>query len=555
MSRAKSLGIDAFALNIGVDSYTDEQLGYAYDSASKNGMKVFISFDFNWFSTSQASEIGAKIAQYGSKDAQLKIGDQVFVSSFSGDGLDIDAVRSSAGMPIFFAPNFQASNVASVDAALNWIAWPNNGNNKAPTASSNITVEDGDNAYTSALAGKPYIAPASPWFSTHYGPEVSYSKNWVFPADLLWYNRWTDILNLAPQYVEIITWNDYGESHYIGPLSSPHVDDGGSKWVNDMPHDGWLEMAKPFIAAYKAGSTSVGDYISDDQLIYWYRPSLKSASCDATDNTAKPANVDTGNYFQGIPNGADEVADSVFVVALLTAAATVEVTSGSNRKSFNAQAGASAFAVDMGTGQQSFSLTRGGKTVLSGTSLKDISSGCICGIYNFNAYVGTLPAGPSDPLQSPDGFKNFEDGLAQGICEPAPSLGTAPEAATGTPAVTSSPSPESQTRTSQASGPSSKASITASGPSIATPVLPIATASTGTTTTQPDGSTTITASGPSIATPVPPIATASTAATTQPDGSPTITALSQLYPTNCLQATQIWAGPVGADPPARCDGS
>ena len=75
---------------------------------------------------------------------------------------------------------------------------------------------------------------ASPWFSTHYGPEVSYSKNWIFPADLLWYNRWAEILDLAPQYVEIITWNDYGESHYIGPLSSPHVDDGGSKWVNDM---------------------------------------------------------------------------------------------------------------------------------------------------------------------------------------------------------------------------------------------------------------------------------------------------------------------------------
>jgi len=78
------------------------------------------------------------------------------------------------------------------------------------------------------------IAAVSAWFSTHYGSEVTYSKNWVFPSDLLWYNRWMDILTLAPQYVEIITWNDYGESHYIGPLSSPHYDDGNSKWVNDM---------------------------------------------------------------------------------------------------------------------------------------------------------------------------------------------------------------------------------------------------------------------------------------------------------------------------------
>ena len=29
-----------------------------------------------------------------------------------------------------------------------------------------------------------------------------------------------------------------GESHYIGPLSSKHNDDGNSKWTNDMcdPH-------------------------------------------------------------------------------------------------------------------------------------------------------------------------------------------------------------------------------------------------------------------------------------------------------------------------------
>lgn len=31
-----------------VDPYTDTQLGYAYQSAANNDMKVFISFDFNW---------------------------------------------------------------------------------------------------------------------------------------------------------------------------------------------------------------------------------------------------------------------------------------------------------------------------------------------------------------------------------------------------------------------------------------------------------------------------------------------------------------------------
>ena len=236
MQRAKTLGIDAFALNIGVDSYTDTQLGYAYQSAANNGMKVFISFDFNWWTTSQASDIGNKIKQYASLPAQLMYDNKVFVSSFDGDGLDVATMRSASGLDIFFAPNYHPGqgNFADIDGALNWIAWPNNGNNKAPTPGANVTVEQGDGSYAAALDGKPYMAPVSAWFSTHYGPEVSYSKNWVFPGDLLWWNRWNEILTMKPQFLEIITWNDYGESHYIGSLSSKHTDDGASKWVNDM---------------------------------------------------------------------------------------------------------------------------------------------------------------------------------------------------------------------------------------------------------------------------------------------------------------------------------
>lgn len=111
--------------------------------------------------------------------------------------------------------------IAVIDGALNWMAWPNDGNNKAPKPGANVTVQAGDKAYIDALGGKAYIAPVSPWFFTHFGPEVPYSKNWVFPGDTLWYDRWQEILKLQPEYLEIITWNDYGESHYIGRLDSP----------------------------------------------------------------------------------------------------------------------------------------------------------------------------------------------------------------------------------------------------------------------------------------------------------------------------------------------
>ena len=125
MKRAKAYGIDAFALNIGVDSYTDTQLGYAYESANNNGMKVFISFDFNWYSPSSgAAAVGAKIAQYASKPAQLIVDNKVFASSFAGDELDVATMRSAAGADVFFAPNFhpeQGTATTDIDGALNWM--------------------------------------------------------------------------------------------------------------------------------------------------------------------------------------------------------------------------------------------------------------------------------------------------------------------------------------------------------------------------------------------------------------------------------------------------
>lgn len=170
MVQAKELGIDAFALNIGTDSFTDDQLSYAYESAANNDMKVFISFDFNWFSpTSDAAKVGAMIAKYSQEPGQLLVDGKAFVSSFSGDGLDVSTVKSAAGVDVFFAPNFSPNETPdpdSIDGALNWMGWNTNGDNKAPTRGATVTVVDGDDTYRSWLSQKSYIAPISPWFST-----------------------------------------------------------------------------------------------------------------------------------------------------------------------------------------------------------------------------------------------------------------------------------------------------------------------------------------------------------------------------------------------------
>lgn len=204
-----------------------------------------------------------------------------------------------------------------------------------------------------------------------------------------------------------------------------------------MPHNGWRAMAAPFIAAFKARAASPAAYITSDQLVYWYRPTPQSLDCDATDTTTTTttvaANNASGNYFAGRPDGSATLADAVFVVAMLTAPGVVTVQSGTNtsaQQAFSAPAGVSAFRVDMHVGPQRFWLARDGATVLAARSLRDVADVCPCGIYNFNAYVGTVPPeeeegkeGELDGLLA-DGLASLTVGLLVTTCVATPSLGT-----------------------------------------------------------------------------------------------------------------------------------
>jgi hypothetical protein len=98
----------------------------------------------------------------------------------------------------------------------------------------------------------------------------------------------------------------------------------------------------------------------------------------------------------------------------------VTISSGSNTNTFDAPAGVSLHKLPLGTGSQKFGLVRGDTEVFSEMSLRDVVNSCACGIYNFNAYVGTVPAGPADVLVDNG---RIGVGVPEGYeCLPKPSL-------------------------------------------------------------------------------------------------------------------------------------
>jgi glucan endo-1,3-alpha-glucosidase len=84
ISEAKSAGIDGFALNVGNDSSTDEQLGLVSDAASAAGsFSLFLSFDMQASSWSVA-QVESFINTYKEKASQYRVNGLPFVSTFEG---------------------------------------------------------------------------------------------------------------------------------------------------------------------------------------------------------------------------------------------------------------------------------------------------------------------------------------------------------------------------------------------------------------------------------------------------------------------------------------
>ncbi|KAF3942470.1 hypothetical protein ABW19_dt0201434 [Dactylella cylindrospora] len=386
INAAKDMGIDAFALNIAdaaQDPWTGKQLSLAYSQAQALNFKLYISFDFAWFNAdaSAIGEIANILRTYAAHPAALKYNNKAVVTTFIGDGFgsNWNSVRSQVSTPLEILPNYQPGNIQSnagaIDGAFSWVAWPSSNNNPVPGP----MTTDTDNAYLSALAGKTYMAPVSPWFFTHFDFS-SWQKNWIFASDDLYVTRWKQILSLAPPLIQIVTWNDFGESSYIGPYNPGHSDDGSSQWANGFPHDAWRTLSKPFVAAYKSGSTN--PTVTSEKIVYWYRPHPKGLTC------SDPL---------GKPTGWEYAQDKVFIATMLTSPAQLIAQSGSNGPvTINVGAGIVLSSVDMATGTQSFKVRRNGCDVIAGTGGLQIASSCQR--YNFNAYVGEVsPSGTCNP--------------------------------------------------------------------------------------------------------------------------------------------------------------
>ncbi|CAD6441946.1 87ebe840-189a-4cb8-90ff-f578280db540 [Sclerotinia trifoliorum] len=266
------------------------------------------------------------------------------------------------------------------DGLFSWGAWPDGPNDMFTTT---------DYSYVEYLGGKPYMMPASPWFYTNL---PGYHKNWLWRGDDMWFDRWTHIWYLAPEFVEILTWNDYGESHYIGPSRpnawnalGPKFGKASYNYVDGFPHDGWRQFLPYVIDIYKKGAAT----ISQEGVVVWFRP--QPASACATGGTTG----NTASQLQIQYNPIEIVQDKIFFTALLASSASVSVTVG------GVDQGASWTSIPdgnvglyhgsvsyKGTGPVVVTVSRDGSQIAQ-VSGGTITTACTNSIENWNPWVGS----------------------------------------------------------------------------------------------------------------------------------------------------------------------
>lgn len=109
--------------------------------------------------------------------------------------------------------------------------------------------------------------------------------------DLLLPSRFLSLLSLpnsrSPSIVQLISMNDYGESHNLFPVMGAQP--GSEAWTSGMDHEGLRWISKYFLQRWRDGKGEV-EGVEKVKLVLWYR--TKPAVMEAEDSVGKPRNAD-----------------------------------------------------------------------------------------------------------------------------------------------------------------------------------------------------------------------------------------------------------------------
>jgi glucan endo-1,3-alpha-glucosidase len=395
IEQARALGIDGFALNAGGWLRQPYYVRYAaqmFEAAARlnNGFKLMFSADFCCGNT--ADDVEDMMRRFANNPryagVYFKYHGRFVLTTFAGDGLGVAAWRqiradlangshpssaifpnalaavrevpSNAEMKVFLVPAFfwggELPNDAAVRRGMNeWgdvidgsFYWGIAG---VPGSGGALDNVRSSHSYTSVVHArhKLYMAPvALQFWGANANRYYEYSGGAGMRA------MWMDAIERSrPEWVEIITWNDFIEGTYISPIDDPNryiganflsgsgVPPGTRGYFHSHAAAG--ELMSCYIRWYKTGREPV---IADDAIYWFYR--------------TQPASSDAGT--PSVKNKYGPLADVIYITANLKSRAKLRVDSGGHVTVLKLAAGSHDVSVPFAPGAApSFSLFREGE--------------------------------------------------------------------------------------------------------------------------------------------------------------------------------------------------
>ena len=209
----------------------------------------------------------------------------------------LQQVMANAGHPIYFVPAFQdvpaatnffTTQFPTLDGAMNWNSWPFESQGKV------IVPTNDDTTYLTGAhaASKTFLMGVSPLQFKH----MDSNDNWYRRGEQNLEYRFGQVLNLRPDFIELQTWNDAGEGHYMGNIwPEPVAGTDIGAYTAGYDHTAYNQILPAFFKAFKAGATTTATMFPTNgktaQGTFWHHTLLAAGSCSA-DGLGKPSGTE-----------------------------------------------------------------------------------------------------------------------------------------------------------------------------------------------------------------------------------------------------------------------
>lgn len=264
IQKAITAKLDGFIVNLAHERWQLNRLHSMYNAAKKfKNFKIFINFDMTQEVNKNATRLLESVKKYYNEKAQFKIDKKPVFGTFLGTQVYFgeenyrvgwqkhffDPLKEE-GLEIFFMP-YLALPVGYVldfeflDGFQAWNAWPYNVNRPVSYAEDKILIEK------AKYLNKKIMSSVSPGYFVHLTRE----QNFIYRSEDNWHTRWNDLIENDCDFGQIISWNDFGASHAVGPINKavtfPKGNVGSDEYYRGMSNEAFYQWLPYYVTWFK----------------------------------------------------------------------------------------------------------------------------------------------------------------------------------------------------------------------------------------------------------------------------------------------------------------